>query len=104
MATFRFLVQKCPIFGTEMSHFWRRNVPFLVQECPILGAEMSHFCMRGHLTPGRAYDDVLALISCVWARFGAIRVIWRRLGGIREDCFFQIFGQSVSGGRDPGGA
>ena len=72
------------------------------QECPILGAEMSHFCVRGHLTSARAYDDVLALISCVCARFGAIRVIWRRLGGIRENCFFPIFGQSVSGGRDPG--
>ena len=60
------------------------------------------------LTPRRAHNDVLALISCVWARFGAIGAIWRRLGAIREIRFFRIFGQSGStlefgvGGRDPG--
>ena len=60
------------------------------------------------LTPRRAHNDVSALISCVWTRFGAIRAIWRRLGAIRGNRYFHIFGQSGStlgfgfGGRDPG--
>ena len=60
------------------------------------------------LTPRRAHNDVLTLISYVWASFEVIRAIWRRLGAIRENRIFRIFGQSGStlefgvGGRDPG--
>ena len=51
---------------------------------------------------------MLALISYVWASFEVIGAIWRRVGAIRENRFFRIFGQSGStlkfglGGRDPG--